>query len=79
LESYEEVLSRLRTGYRRVLITIADLDDNELLQPGVYEWAGKWPLARWISINTARQYATARTFVRRALRTSRARGKYDSR
>lgn len=65
-ETYEEVLSRLRTGYRRVLTTIAALSDEELLRPGAYEWAGKWPLARWISINTARQYATARTFVRRA-------------
>jgi hypothetical protein len=51
-----------------VLSTIDSLSDPELLEAGAFEWAGKWPLARWISINTARQYDTARTFIRRALR-----------
>jgi hypothetical protein len=66
-ESYEEVLARLRTAYERVLSTIDALNDEELLETGAFEWADKWPLARWISINTARQYETARTFVRRAV------------
>jgi len=44
------------------------LDDNELLEPRVFEWAGSYPIARWISINTVRQYTTARTFIRRAVR-----------
>ncbi len=70
-ESYAEVLSRLRDGYRRVRAAIDSLDDEELLEVGAYEWAGKWPLARWISINTARQYVTAWTFIRRALRHER--------
>lgn len=70
-ESYEEVLARLRTGYERVLSTIDALTDEELLRVGAFEWAGKWPLARWISINTVRQYETARTFVRRAARRRR--------
>jgi hypothetical protein len=34
----------------------------------VFGWAGKWPLARWISINTARQYTTARAYVRQLAR-----------
>lgn len=67
-KSYEEVLSWLRTGYESVLSMIDALSDEELLEAGVFEWAGKWPLARWISINTARQYETARTLIRRALR-----------
>ena len=67
-ESYEEVLARLRTAYERVLSTIDALNDEELLEAGAFEWAGKWPLARWLSINTSRQYETARTFVRRASR-----------
>ena len=37
----------------------------------VVDWAGNYPLSRWISINTARQYTTARTYLRRALRESR--------
>ena len=48
--------------------TIDSLDDRELLEVGRFAWAGRYPISRWISINTARQYTTARTFVRRALR-----------
>ena len=70
-ESYEEVLARLHRGYRLVLATIDELDDKELLEEGVFGWAGKWPIARWISLNTARQYTTARTFIRRARRQAR--------
>lgn len=33
-------------------------------------WAGKWPISRWVSINTTRQYVTARTYIRRAIRIS---------
>ena len=66
--SYRSVRERLEQGYRRVLDTIDSLDDTELLEVGVFPWAGKYPIARWISINTTRQYLTARTFVRRAIR-----------
>lgn len=65
---YETIRSRLEAGVARALATIDSLDDTELLEVGVFEWAGKWPISRWLSINTARQYATARTSVRRALR-----------
>ncbi len=68
--SYRAIRERLQRGYARVLRTIDLLDDRELLEVGVFEWAGRYPIARWISLNTARQYATARTFVRRALRES---------
>lgn len=68
LESYRSVCARLDRGFERVTHTIDVLDDAELLEVGVYAWAGKYPISRWISINTARQYTTARTFVRRALR-----------
>lgn len=67
-KSIREIRERLRAGYERVLATIDSLDDRELLEVGAFAWAGKNPLSRWISINTARQYTTARTFVRRALR-----------
>ena len=67
-QSYRSVRTRLERGFERVMHTIDVLDDTELLGVGVYAWAGKYPISRWISINTARQYTTARTFVRRALR-----------
>ncbi|MBD3163544.1 MAG: ClbS/DfsB family four-helix bundle protein [Candidatus Eisenbacteria bacterium] len=70
-EPYEVVRSRLEHGFRRVRTVIDALDDRELLEVGAFDWAGKWPIARWISINTARQYQTARTMIRRALRERR--------
>ena len=65
---YSSIRARLEQGYRRVLETIDVLDDSELLEVGVYPWAGKHPISRWLSINTARQYTTARTHIRRAIR-----------
>lgn len=67
-QSYRKIRSRLERGVERVLATIDALDDEELLGTGAFEWAGRWPISRWLSINTARQYTTARTFIRRALR-----------
>ncbi len=67
-ETYASVRARLEQGFLNVLTTIEQLDDRELLEAGVFAWAGRYPIARWISINTARQYTTARTMVRRALR-----------
>lgn len=66
--SYRKIRERLDRGVARVLDTIDGLDDAQLLQVGVFAWAGKWPVSRWISLNTARQYTTARVFIRRALR-----------
>ena len=70
-ESYRSIRRRLKKGFERVMATIDSLNDHELLDTDAFEWAGKYPVSRWISINTARQYTTARKFVRRALRESR--------
>ena len=70
-ESYRSIRGRLGKGFERVMNTIDSLNDHELLDVGAFGWAGKYPVSRWISINTARQYTTARTFIRRALRESR--------
>ncbi len=67
-ESYRAIRKRLEQGYRRVMETIDSLDDSELLEVGNFAWAGKYPVSRWISINTTRQYLTARTYIRRAIR-----------
>ena len=67
-ESLERTLARLDRGFTRVMATIDALDDEELCKVGVFEWAGNYPVCRWISINTARQYTTARTYIRRVLR-----------
>lgn len=67
-EPYQSVLKRLELGFAQVVNLIDQLNDRELLEVGIFAWAGKYPVSRWISINTVRQYTTARTFIRRAVR-----------
>ncbi len=67
-ESYRSVRARLQHGFERVMDTIDSLDDRQLLVVGAFAWAGSYPISRWLSINTARQYTTARSFIRRALK-----------
>ena len=59
---------RLEKGYERVMATIDWLDDRLLLEAGIFGLAGKRPVARRLSINSARQSTTARTVIRRAMR-----------
>jgi len=66
-QSFEEVRQRLNSAYNRVLKMIEHLSDKELLEQGEFDWAGKWPLSRWLSINTARQYTTAQKYIRLVL------------
>jgi hypothetical protein len=65
---YAEVRMRLAAAHGKVLATMRELSASELLDASVYEWAGKRPVARWIALNTARQYTAARAHLRRALR-----------
>ena len=66
--SYRSLRTRLTCGYGRAMALIDSLTDEELLGIGTFPWTGKYPVSRWLSINTARQYTTARSFVRKALR-----------
>lgn len=67
-QSWQQVLKGLKRGYHNVIKLIESLTDEQLLEVGVFAWADKWPIARWISINTTRQYTTARTMIRKARR-----------
>jgi hypothetical protein len=67
-ESYASVKKRLEKGYSKLMKLIDSMNDKQFLEVGTYEWAGKYPIARWLSLNTTRQYATARTYVRKAIR-----------
>ena len=62
------LVARLRRAQQAVQQLIDQLDDDELLSVGRFEWAGKHPVSRWLSINTVRQYETARTHLRRVVR-----------
>ena len=70
-DTYASILDRLDEGFERVIPCVDSLNDTELLTSGAFAWAGKWPIARWISINTTRQYTTARTYIRKLLRDVR--------
>ena len=66
--TFASIVKRLDRGYASLMKLIASLSDDELLAVGVFEWAGKYPIARWLSLNTARQYTTARALIRKAIR-----------
>ncbi len=45
---------------------IQGLDENELFEIGKRKWAGdKWPIVKWIQVNTIAPYRSARTKIRR--------------
>lgn len=67
--SATQLIDDLDAQYRRLLVTIDELNDAELTQVGQFTWAGNYPICRWLSINTTRQYVTARTHIRRAKRS----------
>ena len=70
-ESFEDLVTKLKVNYYRVLTLIGELTDEELVDVGYFEQAGKFPVCRWLSINTTRQYLTARTLIRKAVRISK--------
>ena len=71
--SFKSIVKRLDDGFAELMLLIDSLDDRELLEVGTFEWAGKYPIARWLSLNTSRQYTTARAFIRKAMRESGSR------
>ncbi len=67
-EAYRSVNQRLDSAYEDVLRLIGEPSDRELCEPGVFGWTGKHAACQLISLNTARQYRTARTYIRRSLK-----------
>ncbi|MEM7363732.1 MAG: ClbS/DfsB family four-helix bundle protein [Pseudomonadota bacterium] len=66
--SYQGAKQQLDSAYLGVMALIDDLDDDTLTIPGVYPWAGKNGVCGLINLNTARQYRTARSFIKQLLR-----------
>ena len=67
-KSYKAVREDLLRQYQRVMELATALSESELFEKGVFQWTGTMPVARWLSINTARQYQTANTLIRRLLK-----------
>ncbi len=70
--SYQQTRKRLKVAFQQSLTAIDGLTDQELLTPKLYEWSGNWPLARWVAINTTRQYTTARAHIRKTIKNTPA-------
>lgn len=69
-EHSKKSLQQLRNEFselHQVLVSwINSLSDLELFQPQQRSWTGeKWPLVKWIQVNTIAPYRSARTKVRR--------------
>jgi len=63
--TFTSIVASFHSQYSRLLATIHKLNDDEFLKTEVFEWTGKYPISRWLSMNTVRQYHTARTLIRR--------------
>ncbi len=68
-KTYTDIKRKLIASKRKVCKLIESLSDEELTQVGVYEWAGKWPVMRWVSVSTSTQYDGARKLIRKAKRS----------
>ncbi len=62
------VRAQLDDGVSRLRALIADLNDDDLLTVGVFPWAGKWPVSRWISVSATRQFETAAAMIRKTVK-----------
>lgn len=75
-KSLEELLPIFDSVVEKV-IEIVDNETNEnLYKLGIYEWTGdKWPLGRWINVNTSSPYKSASAKIRKWKREERDRNK----
>lgn len=58
----------LRAAIARVRELVDGLADRQLLRTDSFEWAGSWPVARWVAVNLSRGLTTARSLVLKAAR-----------
>lgn len=72
-EHAQKSLSQLRVEfhdcYHELIRWIEPLSEQELFALNQRQWAGeKWPLVKWIQVNTIAPYGSARTRIRRGKR-----------
>ncbi len=65
---YKRICEQLRAEQPVLLRLIDSLSDEELTGIGIFEWAGKWPVMRWISIGTSSQYDGACKLIRKTMK-----------
>ena len=65
-KSLSELRSEFNSTYRSLFEWINSTEDRILFDKGHRAWAGeKWPLIKWIQVNTIAPYRSARTKIRR--------------
>ncbi len=63
--SYQELLVEFEEVVAKIENIISENSNAQLYSIGIYNWTGeKWPLGRWININTSSPYKSARTKIR---------------
>ena len=66
-ESLAEVIAKYEKSYQETLTMIEGLTEEEIFEPGIYEWTGKSPLLSFITANTCSHYAWAIRNIRTRL------------
>ena len=66
--SWVRVRADFEASQAAVLEALESLSDAQLEDAGAFEWAGKWPVLRWVSVATTTGYVSARKYVRALLR-----------
>ena len=64
------LIKRLQKNKDNLTLTIESLSQKELEKVGVFLWAGKWPLMRWISMSSSTQFQSARKMIRKAVKAA---------
>lgn len=64
-EKYSDLLKQFGAMVIRVRQIIEENSDKQLYQLNTYNWTGdKWPLGRWINVNSSSPYKSARAKIR---------------
>jgi hypothetical protein len=63
-KSFKQLLSLFDETVRNILKMVHEQSEVQLYEIGVYAWTAKWPLGRWINVNTSSPYKSARAKIR---------------
>lgn len=64
--SLKELRAKFEETVNNILGLIEGMTEKELFSIGHRKWAGeKWPIVKWIQVNTIAPYSSARTKIRR--------------
>lgn len=65
-KSLDQLRKELKAVVQEIIGWIDSLEEQDLFQRHQRKWAGeKWPIVKWIQVNTIAPYRSARTKVRR--------------